>query len=207
MARLAGLLLGVELQNWFWDMERGKPYHQPMMVKLCNLEKPTGVHQCCENCQKDLPTSELFECGKCKMSVYCSRDCQSSHWKTQHKNLCERLRALRKTPQKTVHKGWDIDSVSLRTFDLQIIGQTLTAKGDYDSALRIYRHARKQVHRLKGKHVSLPLNRCLAFILSELGWFDKASKVMEEEILFYDSMTLPDDGLMSMFAMALTNMQ
>ncbi len=36
-------------------------------------------------------TGGLKRCGRCKYVGYCSKQCQSSHWKKQHKLVCERM--------------------------------------------------------------------------------------------------------------------
>lgn len=41
----------------------------------------------CANCGIDV-TDCLKYCGRCKVSCYCSRACQSQHWKQGHKRFC-----------------------------------------------------------------------------------------------------------------------
>ena len=42
----------------------------------------------CAQCQKSEEDDELFsKCSRCKMVYYCSRNCQTAHWKT-HKKTC-----------------------------------------------------------------------------------------------------------------------
>ena len=38
-------------------------------------------------------TDHLMKCGKCLMARYCSRDCQSRHWKV-HKSICSDMRLV-----------------------------------------------------------------------------------------------------------------
>ena len=46
----------------------------------------------CENCQKR-GVRELQECSRCIAVSYCSKECQVSHWKAQHKKDCARLQS------------------------------------------------------------------------------------------------------------------
>ena len=38
-------------------------------------------------------TGQLLKCGKCTFALYCSKTCQTSHWK-YHKRLCDDIRVL-----------------------------------------------------------------------------------------------------------------
>ncbi len=47
----------------------------------------------CFNCEARAPTGgsasfELKSCSRCKLVTYCSRQCQTAHWKAGHKLLC-----------------------------------------------------------------------------------------------------------------------
>ena len=46
----------------------------------------------CANCTKLFPT--MSRCSRCKIVKYCSRDCQSSHWKKVHKQSCVKAQPL-----------------------------------------------------------------------------------------------------------------
>ena len=46
----------------------------------------------CANCTKKMPN--MNRCSQCKMVNYCSRDCQSSHWKKVHKSSCTKAQPL-----------------------------------------------------------------------------------------------------------------
>lgn len=53
--------------------------------KRANIQK-----EVCENCSKraqDLQI-ELLQCSRCLAAYYCSKKCQISHWKRQHKKDC-----------------------------------------------------------------------------------------------------------------------
>ena len=50
----------------------------------------------CAKCHKSRGGSEgitLAMCSRCKTAFYCSRDCQSSHWK-EHSGLCSKIATL-----------------------------------------------------------------------------------------------------------------
>eukprot|EP01084_Bolivina_argentea_P264337 447738_1 len=43
----------------------------------------------CAQCSTDNPP---FACGGCKITKYCSKDCQRNHWKSTHKKQCKKLK-------------------------------------------------------------------------------------------------------------------
>ena len=51
---------------------------------------PQGNVNCCDHCQKPF-TSDVksMKCGGCFLPRYCSKDCQSEHWKSVHKKECK----------------------------------------------------------------------------------------------------------------------
>ena len=59
-------------------------------------EKLTAAHNApalaygCEICGKHLVKAEMFKCSRCKSVIYCSKACQTKHWKTGgHREECE----------------------------------------------------------------------------------------------------------------------
>ena len=52
------------------------------------------IHFSCENCNKVAQGVEppLKQCSDCMVVAYCSRECQVSHWKKQHKHDCARMK-------------------------------------------------------------------------------------------------------------------
>ena len=42
----------------------------------------------CSNCYQAKERASLMLCGSCRCSQYCSRSCQTAHWK-QHKDECK----------------------------------------------------------------------------------------------------------------------
>lgn len=46
-----------------------------------------NVSPCCVNCGRKEENQTLKQCSVCKKALYCSRECQVSHW-SEHKNSC-----------------------------------------------------------------------------------------------------------------------
>jgi len=42
----------------------------------------------CENCGSDGNTNPLKTCSRCKLVYYCSKECQTIHWKKGHRKTC-----------------------------------------------------------------------------------------------------------------------
>jgi splicing suppressor protein 51 len=57
-------------------------------MESSNLTSETPI---CTACKKSEPsfTKPLKRCGKCKITLYCSRDCQQGDWKN-HKKVCNK---------------------------------------------------------------------------------------------------------------------
>ena len=53
------------------------------------VNKLTSSSQTCFGCSQEEPSPGTFKvCTKCKFAKYCSKACQSSHWKNGHKAIC-----------------------------------------------------------------------------------------------------------------------
>ena len=57
-----------------------------MMGQQDDTNTPYPRYDRCANCTKLLP--KMSRCSRCKIVKYCSRECQSSHWKKVHKQSC-----------------------------------------------------------------------------------------------------------------------
>lgn len=58
-----------------------------------NTKIKKTIERCCANCQKDLGKDGGNGCGRCKVTLYCGKDCQTEHWK-DHKRQCSKLAVL-----------------------------------------------------------------------------------------------------------------
>ncbi|XP_078667721.1 uncharacterized protein LOC144909552 [Branchiostoma floridae x Branchiostoma belcheri] len=59
------------------------------MTKLLQEAMETKMLRCCNpTCGKPGYRSTLKLCARCKLTRYCSRDCQKQHWTVGHKNCC-----------------------------------------------------------------------------------------------------------------------
>lgn len=47
----------------------------------------------CAGCQVDLGKTGGHRCSACKVTLYCGRECQVSHWKREHKYECSTIKA------------------------------------------------------------------------------------------------------------------
>jgi len=64
---------------------------RPIPLPPANLNHNVEM-KTCDYC--NVPESSDFklkECGRCHMVMYCSRDCQTKHWKEAHKAVCSNL--------------------------------------------------------------------------------------------------------------------
>lgn len=42
----------------------------------------------CYWCNKEIPDGQVKRCSRCRLTVYCSKECQTASWKTGHKANC-----------------------------------------------------------------------------------------------------------------------
>ncbi|XP_078601036.1 uncharacterized protein LOC144876032 [Branchiostoma floridae x Branchiostoma japonicum] len=58
-------------------------------LKLVEEARKTKLFRCCNpKCGKQGYRKTLKLCGRCKLTRYCSRDCQKQHWSVGHKKCC-----------------------------------------------------------------------------------------------------------------------
>jgi hypothetical protein len=59
------------------------------LMHLMGAEVKTSVHMCGFCQAMDSVGNQFSVCGKCRVTYYCSRECQAKHWKTGgHKKSC-----------------------------------------------------------------------------------------------------------------------
>jgi len=62
----------------------------------------------CEKTKKQTDNSAFQQCAKCRIAIYCSKDCQINHW-NKHKKLCRikkgHIMILQKIPNETMFNG------------------------------------------------------------------------------------------------------
>ena len=70
-------------------------------------------------------SNSLKLCSKCKKATYCSKECQSRHWK-RHRHLCKLLRdsyTVEIQMKDTLpHMDVDLNMVGIRQFDSSLVG-------------------------------------------------------------------------------------
>eukprot|EP00397_Hematodinium_sp_SG-2012_P057228 GEMP01071326.1.p1 GENE.GEMP01071326.1~~GEMP01071326.1.p1 ORF type:complete len:251 (+),score=45.52 GEMP01071326.1:83-835(+) len=54
-------------------------------------ESAARATNACFQCGK---TGNLLTCAQCRISRYCTKECQRNHWKKTHKKLCKQMKAL-----------------------------------------------------------------------------------------------------------------
>ncbi|XP_078682528.1 transient receptor potential cation channel subfamily A member 1-like [Branchiostoma floridae x Branchiostoma belcheri] len=65
------------------------PCGRKLMIDMIQYAKKTKLLVCCNPvCGKPGFRSTLKLCAQCKLTRYCSRDCQKQHWSVGHKKSC-----------------------------------------------------------------------------------------------------------------------
>ena len=49
----------------------------------------------CEGCQWYVDLNDIMKCARCKMALYCSKECQTKDWQLQHKKDCASMCKLK----------------------------------------------------------------------------------------------------------------
>ncbi|XP_019634491.1 PREDICTED: tankyrase-2-like [Branchiostoma belcheri] len=92
----------------FWDIVGEVGDRDCMvMMKMIREAMKTGLLRCCNpTCGKPGYRATLKLCAQCKLTRYCSRDCQKQHWTVGHKKCCghDAYTSTGETPTKV--KEW-----------------------------------------------------------------------------------------------------
>jgi len=77
-----------------------------------NISEENGALSCFVCGESD---KKPLSCGRCKVVFYCGKACQTHHWKTDHKALCNHASKL----QKLAHLDWKCWKGTWENFDIQ----------------------------------------------------------------------------------------
>ena len=83
-------------------MDRAGPSRTPFSVVAVTDVDGAGRRECsamgCPNRQGGDGLGPFSRCGRCRVSLYCSQECQRRDWKHQHREQCPRFCALPRGP-------------------------------------------------------------------------------------------------------------
>ena len=82
---------------------------------MAGAQPKTSVKKGCANCiyygwEQEEDRSSLQCCAKCKLLLYCSKQCQKKHWFNVHKDQCKYLARLKVYPQSVDYEATCFDS-------------------------------------------------------------------------------------------------
>jgi hypothetical protein len=93
LATQATKSIHIRLSHNLKERRRVVADHKGKLLKLSKyskfLDKQRHDSSHCAGCNKEANKDQRFQrCSKCKLTYYCSRDCQAKHWKRSHKQEC-----------------------------------------------------------------------------------------------------------------------
>ncbi|KAF8958480.1 hypothetical protein BDZ97DRAFT_1841630 [Flammula alnicola] len=88
----------------------------------------------CANCSKSMLQTHLLACSGCKLTLYCSRECQKNHW-TAHKSFCSKHQNADKLVQAMAAKGVKINDVPVLQVDRRFKKWHSAAQAIIDQAI------------------------------------------------------------------------
>jgi hypothetical protein len=81
--------------------------------------------RCCAHCGKRGDYSKLLHCSRCKSAAYCSKECQSPHWKSIHKACCafnalqtsagSKVRLMCRISRESLVEGYEVNETTRLT--------------------------------------------------------------------------------------------
>jgi hypothetical protein len=92
----------------------------------------------CRGCNQVFATAEMLTCSRCRVTKYCSKECQKRDWKTgEHKEKCELIRVARKSTSASVNPD-DETMLPTNHKDRLLVrlkrAQCFWEKGNFDAA-------------------------------------------------------------------------
>ncbi|KAJ7098582.1 hypothetical protein B0H15DRAFT_821301 [Mycena belliarum] len=138
--------------------------------------KPS-LKKSCEKCRKrpDQEGTGYSVCASCKVARYCSRECQTSHWK-EHKRLCQ-------TRVKHAAVERDLEAKALRD-KAPFVSQAALRKWYYDNVDIVDYTIIQTLELYKGRGHDLWRTHAVVFMLSG---GTKGTSVAASEIKFHDA--------------------
>jgi hypothetical protein len=61
----------------------------PATVQQASVLSPLGLRCWSQGCKQPSNATNLMNCARCKVALYCSRDCQTADWTSGHKTQCK----------------------------------------------------------------------------------------------------------------------
>eukprot|EP00934_Nitzschia_sp_Nitz4_P005208 Nitzschia sp. Nitz4//scaffold254_size28068//18687//19541//NITZ4_008154-RA/size28068-processed-gene-0.8-mRNA-1//-1//CDS//3329544340//5198//frame0 len=148
---------GVKLDSPYTSPSTRQLCDEPISIKAVNLERCKANHSSltCYGCRMQFAAEELMKCSKCRMVSYCSRNCQISHWKREHREECKLLSTARNSASNSGHADssnniYDDEIMSMRPTDriwaIQNRGMCHLGQGDPQSAEKDFRYLVENEH-------------------------------------------------------------
>lgn len=91
----------------------------------------------CANCTKVFP-NKMSRCSRCKIVKYCSRDCQSLHWKEVHKHSCVKAQPLALYKIMNGNDGFHMSSEECGVLTMALSQHESTHSDDVIRCFKVY---------------------------------------------------------------------
>ena len=90
----------------------------------------------CANCTNRTP--QMNRCGRCKLVRYCSRACQSAHWKKVHKTSCVKAQPFSLYKSMNGNDGFHVSSDECRWLQAALSRDPNTSSDNVLQCFRAY---------------------------------------------------------------------